>query len=344
LKRLGHVPALDGLRGIAIAAVCANHFFGLPGGYFGVDLFFVLSGFLITTLLLEERDRRSSISLRDFYIRRARRLLPALLAFLVASFVCVLLVHGSRAPVTARSFLYGGFYLTNIARAFQHPDPISGTPFAMLWSLAQEEQFYLVWPLLLIGLLRFRRDTIAKILLTLFAGLFIYQLSLVIEGATWSRLYYGPDTHLGGLVIGCFAAVVRREGARLPARVGWVAAVFVLGAMIGVAGTLQSEVFGSPLVALCCGAVVVAALEPGLLGRVLSMRWLTPVGRVSYSLYLWQGLALWLTAGSDKLFALALSIILATASYRFVENRFRRRRASEPQRGSVAPRAAPQTG
>jgi peptidoglycan/LPS O-acetylase OafA/YrhL len=184
LKRLGHVPALDGLRGIAIAAVCANHFFGLPGGYFGVDLFFVLSGFLITTLLLEERDRRSSVSLRDFYIRRARRLLPALAAFLVASLICVLVVHGSRVPVTAQSFLYGGFYLTNIARAFHHPDPISGTPFAMLWSLAQEEQFYLVWPLLLIGLLRFRSGTIAKVLLTLFAGLFIYQLSLVTQGAT----------------------------------------------------------------------------------------------------------------------------------------------------------------
>jgi hypothetical protein len=83
-------------------------------------------------------------------------------------------------------------------------------------------------------------------------------------------------------VIGCLAAVVRREGARLPARVGWIAVVAVLGAMIGVAGTVQSEVFGSPLVALCCGAVVVAAVEPGLLGRVLSMRCLTPVGRVAY--------------------------------------------------------------
>ena len=295
MKRLGHVPALDGLRGIAIAAVCANHFFGLLGGYFGVDLFFVLSGFLITTLLLEERDERGSISLRNFYVRRARRLFPALAALLVMALICVLVLPGSRVPVTAHSFLFGGFYLANIARAFQHPDPLSGTPFAPLWSLAQEEQFYVVWPVLLIGLLRLRRDTIAKILLTLFFALFVYQLGLVAHGATWSRLYYGPDTRLGGLVIGCFAAVVRREGGRLPARVGWGAAVFVLGAMIGVAGTLQSDVFGSPLVELCCGALVVAALEPGLLGRVLSLRWLTPVGRVSYSLYLWQGLALWLT-------------------------------------------------
>lgn len=337
MKRLGYVPALDGLRGIAIAAVCANHFFGLAGGYFGVDLFFVLSGFLITTLLLEERDRRGPISLRAFYIRRARRLFPALAAFLLASLICVLAFHGSRVPLTAHSFLYGGFYLTNIARAFQHPDPINGTPFAMLWSLAQEEQFYLVWPLLLIVLLRFRRDTIAKFLLTLFAGLFIYQLILAIDGATWGRLYYGPDTHLGGLVIGCFVAVMRREGARLPARVGWVAAVFVLGAMIGVAGTLQSEVFGSPLVALCCGAVIVAALEPGLLGRVLSLRWLTPVGRVSYSLYLWQGLALWLAG--PNVFGLLLSILLAIASWMLVENRFRRRRSYEPRDAPVAAQA-----
>lgn len=332
MKRLGHVPALDGLRGIAIAAVCANHFFGLPGGYFGVDLFFVLSGFLITTLLLEEQDRRGTISLRDFYVRRARRLLPALAAFLVASAICVLAFAGSRVPVTGRSFLFGGFYLANVARAFQHPDPLSGTPFAMLWSLAQEEQFYLVWPLLLLGLLRFRRTTVAKILLTVFAGLFVYQLGLVAGGATWSRLYYGPDTHLGGLVVGCFAAVVTREGGRLPARVAWGAAIVLLGSMVGVAGTVQSDVFGSPLVDLCSGAVVVAALEPGLLARALSTRWLTPLGRVSYSLYLWQGLALWLTSGNHKLFALALSIVLATASYRLVENRFRQRRPSGSQR------------
>ena len=340
MKRLGHVPALDGLRGIAIAAVCANHFFGLPGGYFGVDLFFVLSGFLITTLLLEERDERGSISLRNFYVRRARRLFPALAALLVVALICVLVLRGSRVPVTAHSFLFGGFYLANVARAFQHPDPLSGTPFALLWSLAQEEQFYVVWPVLLIGLLRFRRGTVAKILLTLFFALFVYQLGLVAHGATWSRLYYGPDTHLGGLVIGCFAAVVRREGGRLPAGVGWGAAVFVLGAMIGVAGTLQSDVFGSPLVELCCGALVVAALEPGLLGRLLSLRWLTAVGRVSYSLYLWQGLALWLTHGNHELFALALSVILATASYRLVENRFRRRRTSAPQHPVAVPQPA----
>lgn len=340
MKRLGHVPALDGLRGVAIAAVCANHFFGLPGGYFGVDLFFVLSGFLITTLLLEERDRSGSISLRSFFARRARRLLPALAAFLLVSLICVLVVQGSRVPVTAHTFVFGGFYLANIARAFQHPDPISGTPFALLWSLAQEEQFYVVWPLLLLALLRFRRDTIAKILLTLFFAFFIYQLGLVAHGATWSRLYFGPDTHLGGLVIGCFAAVVRREGGRVPARVGWGAALIVLGAMISIAGTVQSNVFGSPLVDLCCGAVVVAALEPGPLGRVLSLRWLTPVGRVSYSLYLWQGLALWLTNGTHVLFALALSVVLGTASYWLVENRFRRRHSSALQRPGVVPQPA----
>lgn len=334
--KLGHVPALDGLRGIAIAAVCALHFFGMPGGYFGVDLFFVLSGFLITTLLLEERDEHGSISLRNFYLRRARRLFPALAAFLLASLICVLVVHGSQVPVTAHAFLFGGFYLANIAWAFQHPSPIAGTPFTLLWSLAQEEQFYLLWPLLLIGLLRFRRDTVAKILLTLFVGLFLYKLGLVAEGATWARLYFGPDTHLGGLVIGCFAAVLRREGGRVPARVGWGAAVFALGCMIGVAGTVQSDVFGCPLVDVCCGAAVLAALEPGLLGRVLSTRWLTLVGRVSYSLYLWQGLALWLTNWNHKLFALALSIVLATASYRFVENRFRKRRASPALQPAVA--------
>src|SRR5438876_1035916 len=149
MRRLGYVPALNGLRGLAIAAVCGVHFFGLAGGFLGVDVFFVLSGFLITTLLLEERDRHGAIDVVAFYRRRVRRLLPAL-AFLVLTAVAFEFVVGGfgRAGETAAL----GLYSANFVRAFTAVNV--PRPVGPLWSLAQEEQFYLVWPFLLVGPLK----------------------------------------------------------------------------------------------------------------------------------------------------------------------------------------------
>ena len=150
-ERFGHVPALDGVRGIAIAAVVGFHFFDTPsGGGIGVDLFFVLSGFLITTLLLEEQSTTGRISLVEFYKRRGRRLLPGLGALLAAA-AAVLLTGGS-SVVSPRSLIGGAFYVTNIIDAFH---PIHGA-LQHLWTLAEEEQFYLLWPIVLLWLLRRR--------------------------------------------------------------------------------------------------------------------------------------------------------------------------------------------
>ena len=143
--RLGYVPALDGLRAVAIVGVILYHGTGHPaGGWLGVDLFFVLSGFLITTLLLEEHGRRGRVDILGFYGRRARRLLPAFFALLAV----VLALTGSVFGVVA-----GVGYFSNVV---QMGAPESAMPPALehLWSLAAEEQFYLVWPLVLFGLLR----------------------------------------------------------------------------------------------------------------------------------------------------------------------------------------------
>jgi peptidoglycan/LPS O-acetylase OafA/YrhL len=140
---------------MAILLVLAYHFLGLSGGFYGVDLFFVLSGFLITTLLLDERVKSGHVSFRRFYIRRARRLLPALLAVLaVACFMALVPPRGS-APGFGRFSLEGAavclLYAANIFRMLGHLLPINLTP---MWSLAEEEQFYFIWPALFVLLSR----------------------------------------------------------------------------------------------------------------------------------------------------------------------------------------------
>ena len=147
--RLGHLRALDGLRGIAILGVIGMHLFNEPsGGFYGVDLFFVLSGFLITTLLLEEWDKTGGVSLPGFYRRRAYRLLPALFTVLA---LWVIVTRAS--PRGFEQAAAGGFYIANIVNALGS-NLLGGTPLVVFWSLAQEEQFYLLWPLVLILLLK----------------------------------------------------------------------------------------------------------------------------------------------------------------------------------------------
>src|SRR5438093_1585780 len=155
-RRLGYRPALDGVRGIAIAIVVAFHAFGWPAaGTLGVDLFFVLSGFLITTLLLEEHARSGRIGIRAFYLRRARRLLPALFALLVPFLLIALAAVVFRGSSPSALFLGLGAALTYTSNIVVAADP-SAVPAALihLWSLGAEEQFYIVWPLLLVVLMR----------------------------------------------------------------------------------------------------------------------------------------------------------------------------------------------
>ena len=307
MRRLGYVPALDGLRGIAIAAVIGEHFFALRGGFYGVDLFFVLSGFLITTLLLEENDR-GRIHLRGFYERRARRLLPALVAFLV-----VAALFGARKYGVAHlSVLISAslFYVGNLA-CFFRGDLMAGTPFGHLWSLAQEEQFYLVWPLLLIQLLRrFGERALLAVLAAAFVCLVAYTGALGAAGAGWHRLNFAPDTHASGLVLGCAAALIRRRGSSV--RGGAAAlALFVAAAALG-AQTVAWSTVGLPVVEVACAVMVLAASQPGSFARALSLRPLVYLGAISYSLYVWHYLIRWIypNPGLGGIFPAFVSLVL----------------------------------
>ena len=317
---LGYVRALDGIRGVAIAAVLADHFLGLPGGGYGVDLFFVLSGFLITTLLLEEHDE-GAISLRRFYTRRARRLLPAVGALLL----CVGIVFSVEPVRDIKLLLAGGLYFSNIARVID-PALLQASPLGHLWSLATEEQFYVLWPPVLIILLR-RRARIVRGLLLLFVTLVGYRLLIATLGGGADRIWFAPDTHADGLVLGCLIAFLRRRGLVVPPWCGYLA----LGAFAGLCLTAApgpSEPYLLPAVEAAAAGAILAA--PGM--RALAFAPLVWLGMISYSVYLWQQPV---HALGQSPFVLPLAILLGWLSYGFVERPFRRRRS-----GVLLPAAA----
>lgn len=334
--RLGYVPALDGLRGIAIALVVAFHYTGgsIPlGGGYGVDLFFVLSGFLITTLLLEERAATGRIRLRSFYLRRARRLLPALAALLCA-YLIYNAILGRDALATVAEY---GLYVGNIYFVVSHK--FDNTGLGHLWSLAEEEQFYFVWPLLLLVLARTRRPVYW--IAALVVGLVAYRMALILDGASLHRMYRAPDTHSEGLLLGAGLAFLRRGGFTAGEWAGKLGLALVVPPVIVGAWRI-----GLPVFELGAALLVAAAVGNTEVARGLSVRPLVWLGRLSYSLYLWHFAILWAVGLNRPLLALPLAFGCAWVSYRFVEQPFRRRRAKsvadtgEPATGSVAPSLA----
>ena len=216
--KLGFVPALNGLRGVAILLVLGNHIplrkyaSLLPGGYAGVDLFFVLSGFLITTLLVQEFNRKGSISLRNFYIRRVLRLGPALIIML--SVICALsfvLFDPVRARQNCFYALIALFYASNWVKALSH----NGLGIvAQTWSLSAEEQFYVIWPILLLILLRATRRSRHLIFAAAALALLSWcdGICLALRGATFTRIMFGLDSKLVTLMIGCLLGVWLASG------------------------------------------------------------------------------------------------------------------------------------
>jgi peptidoglycan/LPS O-acetylase OafA/YrhL len=301
VRKLGYVAALDGVRGIAIFAVVLFHLFGvLPGGFFGVDLFFVLSGFLITTLLLEDG------TLGRFYSRRVRRLLPALVVLLV---IC--------SPLGWR-LIAESVYLGNFFGAFGSGH-INDTGLGPLWSLAEEEQFYLFWPLLLLVLNGSRRRLIVGLSVA-FVMLIGYRAGLAYSGASMRRLYYAPDTHADGLVLGCLAALVRPKIATVYGRVGLIVAVsfFFVGAW-----TTSWLAYGLPIFEIASVLLIVAAAD-GLLPE-LKFRVLVWLGLISYSLYLWNQPVRFYFQSRHPWMELAVAVGVAVLSFQFVEQPFRKR-------------------
>ena len=353
---LAHLPGLDGLRGVAVAAVLAFHAGHLRGGYLGVDLFFVLSGYLITSLLLVEGDRSGRIDLARFWGRRARRLLPALAVMLLGVSLYAWLAAD---PGELHRIRWDGLatvaYVANWRQIFGQVDYFAlfsaPSPLEHTWSLAIEEQFYVVWPLVFVALavvLRRRRGrdglsgprlgaTVAVLSVTLAVVSLVAQV-LLEHFAGWQRVYFGTDTRAFAILIG--AAVAGHTAWRgplgdgVPRRIlegAAVVAVIVLAVawstMEGT-GTLVRH-GGLPACSLA-GAVVVAAVaqpRPMLVARALSFAPLRWLGLVSYGVYLYHWpIDVWLNSDRTglsgwSLIALQLGVTLAVSvlSYRFVE-------------------------
>jgi len=370
--RLAYKPALDGIRALAVAAVLAYHA-GLPwarGGFLGVDAFFVLSGYLITSLLLTEWNANGGIGLIAFWSRRARRLLPALflmllgVAFYAVAFADKPEMEKIRGDAIAtigyvanwRPVFIGQSYFDQ----FSLPSPLRHT-----WSLAIEEQYYAVWPLLLLALLRLRRMSprwLLGVTLVMAAASAALMATLFRPDHDPSRVYYGTDTRAQSLLVGAALAMLLlrlpagRHGLD-PVRGGvarWTLQVAAVSSAIGV-GWVWTHASGDDVLLYRGGflllamgvAVIIAAVvqpEPGIVGRALSIRPLRALGLISYGVYLWHWpVYLMLTPGRTGLTAwdgyelfvvrVAATMAIATASYHLLEmpvrhGLFRRRKVA----------------
>jgi peptidoglycan/LPS O-acetylase OafA/YrhL len=301
-------PALDGLRAIAVLGVMLYHGLvsWLPGGFLGVDVFFVLSGYLITSILLAEWQTWRHIDLVGFYLRRARRLLPALVVVVLAVAVWARL---EAAPDKYSEIRWDGvstlLYVANWRFVFAHQsyfdqfgDP---SPFRHMWSLGIEEQFYLLFPLLLVGLLavtRGRRASTAGWLGVGAVSSALVTAFLFDPGADPSRVYYGTDTRAQELLVGAAAAVlmIRRAEAGVWAR--RVAAISGVGALVAIlAGFMRIHDSdgimyrgGFFILATICAVLIAATdvAERGPVTRLLSLPPAVWTGKISYGLYLWH--------------------------------------------------------
>jgi len=356
---LQHAPGLDGVRALAVLAVLAYHLGttgdprALPGGYLGVDVFFVLSGYLITSLLMVEGWQTGRISIRRFYERRARRLLPALGALLLVVTGLGTFWLTDEAAKLRGEVVAALTYLTNWWLVFQKSSYFGGgarpSPLTHLWSLAVEEQFYLVWPLAMILLARFR---VARrvVLVVLALGIVASSLTAALlydPFADPSRVYYGTDTRaLAPLVGAALAFAVRPWWHRAVAarRFRWWLDGIGYAAVVGLAAIAILLHDDNPLlyrggftvIALLAAALVGVAGHPATaLGRLLGRQPLRWLGDRSYALYLWHWPVCVLTRPHvdvpvtgwlNAALRFGLSIGLAELSYRFVESPFRRAR------------------
>ncbi|WP_084106157.1 acyltransferase family protein [Demequina sp. NBRC 110056] len=343
-------PGLDGLRALAVVGVVAYHLGApwAPGGLMGVGVFFTLSGFLITTILLRTWQERGDLDLGRFWLRRARRLVPALVAVVAVTLGVTAVIAPADGMARLRESLAGLLYASNwttIAAGESYFDRFAGPgPLDHLWSLAIEEQFYLVWPLLLLGLLALTRRRLWRVAgatLGLAAVSFLAMWLLAEPGFDHTRVYQGTDTRAGGLLIGAalaIAMVAFRTGSSKPSpeRTPWwldilgLVALAVVGWQLATTDAYAMSLYGGGLALLSVAtAVVVAAAshQRGLVGWLLGLAPLRWLGERSYGIYLWHmpiiaflpaALGPWTAA-----LAVPLTLVLAWASWRWLEDPIR---------------------
>lgn len=348
-----YMPGLDGLRALAVLAVIAYHFnWGVAsGGLLGVGVFFVLSGYLITDLLMEERKRKGRINMKQFWLRRMRRLLPAMLLMLCILTVYLTIVDPGRlssirgdiwSSLTYTNNWYLIYHNVSYFESFGPPSPIGH-----LWSLAVEEQFYLIWPFLLMIVISTFAPTRGKLFLLILAGAavsFALMVFLYEPGTDPSRVYYGTDTRAFGLLIGAALAIIypSHKFSEPFSRKGnaWVNIFGVVGLcivmyMLTKTGKYDESLYRGGMVVLSAASalVIAAAASPfSAVGKLLAWKPLRWIGVRSYGIYLLHYPIIVLTGPADpnvspnlllQLAQLMITVVLAALSYRFVEEPIR---------------------
>jgi peptidoglycan/LPS O-acetylase OafA/YrhL len=356
-RGIQYIPAIDGLRAVAVIAVMFYHlgFSWIPGGFLGVDLFFVISGYVITRLLLDSIAQSGGLDLRGFYIARARRLLPALLFMLISTTIAI----GIWAPDTIKRLLTDTpFSLSGtmnwwlVAHHQDYFESIGRPPLLQhTWSLAVEAQFYLVWPLILYFILKQfgkKHIPLASLAIAAASGITLLFVSFSLDASNASKVshvYFGTDTHSIGLFLGAALAVswipqnftktVSKKAQDFIDGVGFIGFIGILAAFLFIdetQPTLYKIAF--PLAGLCGAAIIMSVVHPASrFAPVLQNPVFLWIGERSYSIYLWHWVIFQVTrpsvdlAGKEwALYALRILIVLALSdiSLRYVELPIRR--------------------
>ena len=351
-RGIRYIPAIDGLRAVAVVAVMLYHlgFSWIPGGFLGVDLFFVISGYVITRLLLDSIQRSGGLDLRAFYKARFRRLLPPLVFMILVTLVYI----GIWAPETMRRFvsdspfaLLGGMNWWLVFRHTDYFDSIARPPLLQhTWSLGVEAQFYLVWPLILLLVLRqFGKSKIpgAALLIAAVSGITLFIVSLTVDAASASQVshvYFGTDTHSIGLFLGA-ALAVSWVPQNLKEKVDRRAQDFIDGiGVFGFVGLIGTFLFVNetdptlyklafPLAGIFGCAILTSIVHPASrFAPILSSKAAVWIGERSYAIYLWHWVVFQVTrptvdleGSAWALYALRILIVFALAdiSLRLVE-------------------------
>ena len=354
-----YLPSIDSLRALAVLAVIIYHVDVnyLPGGFLGVDLFFVLSGYLISSLIIKEYRKTGSLNLYNFYIRRARRLLPAVYLMITVGLVVMVLFNEVLLRKSHLDAIFGYIYSSNWWYIFHKLDYFDSfgaqSPFKHLWSLAIEEQFYMIFPLLFLLVNRKKKSkdgtyklnknflyvVLGLILVSLIAHILLFDINNI------SRIYFGTDTRAFSLLVGVVGAILypmERLHAKVTPQQNMIYSVVSL---VAIATLITVMIYtseyntwlyrGGFLLVAILGLIVIisSGKQHTLMSRLLSFKPVVFIGKISYSLYLWHFPVLVLTTpvseiGNPNIYFVILRVILtfvvAIVSYVFVETPIRK--------------------
>ena len=354
-----YLPSIDSLRALAVLAVIIYHVDVnyLPGGFLGVDLFFVLSGYLISSLIIKEYRKTGSLNLYNFYIRRARRLLPAVYFMITVGLVVMVLFNEVLLRKSHLDAIFGYIYSSNWWYIFHKLDYFDSfgaqSPFKHLWSLAIEEQFYMIFPLLFLLINRKKKSkdgtyklnknflyvVLGLILVSLIAHILLFDINNI------SRIYFGTDTRAFSLLVGVVGAILYPME-KLHAKVTPQQNImYSVVSLVSIATLITVMIYtseyntwlyrGGFLLVAILGLIVIisSGKQHTLMSRLLSFKPVVFIGKISYSLYLWHFPVLVLTTPVSEIgnpniifviLRVILTFVLATASYVFVETPIRK--------------------